>query len=317
VTKGHSQTNTAFGWTDLFQSLSEPVALLKIHARHTAPYLLQSNTAFQQLFGLNQTKRSQTQEESLKHLPADFISLLNQLNPHSNAPIWCVLADDGSCRHFKLQRAQSDSNPDTYLLLMQDISEQENALMQLKKQNDELQQRLTDIEQLKNRIREQSIRDPLTNLFNRRFLNEFMERELALARRNQKPLAVVMLDLDHFKQLNDQFGHQTGDKVIEMVAKHLLRQSRRTDILFRYGGEEFLVILPNTNATQARHLAENWRVHVEQAQVFAKHQAVNITLSAGVAVYPEHGTTAFNLIQAADEALYQAKAAGRNQVVMC
>ena len=189
--------------------------------------------------------------------------------------------------------------------------------MLLKQQNEELQQRLTDIEQLKNRIREQSIRDPLTNLYNRRFLNEFMEREQALARRNQKPLAVVMLDLDHFKQLNDQFGHQTGDKVIEMVAKHLLRQSRRTDILFRYGGEEFLVILPNTNATQARHLAENWRVHVEQAQVFAKHQAVNITLSAGVAVYPEHGTTAFNLIQAADEALYQAKAAGRNQVVMC
>ncbi len=250
-------------------------------------------------------------------MPADFISLLNELNPHSNAPIWCLLADDGSCRHFKLQRAQSDSNPDTWLLLMQDISEQENALMQLKKQNEELQQRLTDIEQLKNRIREQSIRDPLTNLFNRRFLNEFMERELALSRRNQKPLAVVMLDLDHFKQLNDQFGHQTGDKVIEMVAKHLLRQSRRTDILFRYGGEEFLVILPNTNATQARHLAENWRVHVEQAQVFAKHQAVNITLSAGVAVYPEHGTTAFNLIEAADEALYQAKAAGRNQVVMC
>ena len=317
MAKGHSQTHIAYGWTDLFQSLSEPVALLKIHATHATPYLLQSNTAFQQLFGLNQTKRSKAQEESLKHLPADFISLLNELNPHTNAPIWCVLADDGGCRHFKLQRAQSESNLDTYLLLMLDVSEQENALMRLKKQNEELQQRLTDIEQLKNRIREQSIRDPLTNLFNRRFLNEFMERELALARRNQKPLAVVMLDLDHFKQLNDQFGHQTGDKVIEMVAKHLLRQSRRTDILFRYGGEEFLVILPNTSATQARHLAENWRVHVEQAQVFAKHQAVNITLSAGVAVYPEHGTTTFNLIQAADEALYQAKAAGRNQVVMC
>nr|WP_269836685.1 GGDEF domain-containing protein [Rheinheimera soli] len=200
---------------------------------------------------------------------------------------------------------------------MQDVSEQENALLLQKKQNTELQKRLTDIEQLKNRISEQAIRDPLTNLFNRRFLNEFMERELALARRNQKPLAVVMLDLDHFKQLNDQFGHQTGDTVIEMVAKHLLRQSRRTDILFRYGGEEFLVILPNTTSSQARHLAENWRVHVEQAQVFAKHQPVNITLSAGVACYPEHGTTAFNLIQAADEALYQAKAAGRNQVVMC
>jgi diguanylate cyclase (GGDEF)-like protein len=312
VVKGYSQSTTTAGWTDLFQSLSDPVALLQIHAAHQ-PVVLHCNTAFESLFGLHHSNGPAL----FSQLPTDFTCLLQQLDPQSSKPVWCLLAEDGSCRHFKLQSAIKDSEPHLCLLLMQDISEQENALLVLKKQNKELQQRLADIEQLKNRIREQSIRDPLTNLYNRRFLNEFMERELALARRNQKPLAVVMLDLDHFKQLNDQFGHQTGDKVIEMVAKHLLRQSRRTDILFRYGGEEFLVILPNTNATQARHLAENWRVHVELAQVLAKHQAVNITLSAGVAVYPEHGTTAFNLIQAADEALYQAKAAGRNQVVMC
>jgi diguanylate cyclase (GGDEF)-like protein len=312
VVKGYSQSTTTAGWTDLFQSLSDPVALLQIHATHQ-PLVLRCNTAFEILFGLHHTHGP----DLFSQLPADFTCLLQQLDQQSVTPVWCLLAEDGSCRHFKLQSAFKDSEPHLCLLLMQDISEQENALLVLKKQNKELQQRLADIEQLKNRIREQSIRDPLTNLYNRRFLNEFMERELALARRNQKPLAVVMLDLDHFKQLNDQFGHQTGDKVIEMVAKHLLRQSRRTDILFRYGGEEFLVILPNTNATQARHLAENWRVHVEQAQVLAKHQAVNITLSAGVACYPEQGTTAFNLIQAADEALYQAKAAGRNQVVMC
>jgi diguanylate cyclase (GGDEF)-like protein len=312
VVKGYSQSTTTAGWTDLFQSLSDPVALLQIHATHQ-PVVLRCNTAFEILFGLHHPH----DPDLFSQLPADFTCLLEQLDQQSATPVWCLLAEDGSCRHFKLQSAVKDSEPHLCLLLMQDISEQENALLVLKKQNKELQQRLADIEQLKNRIREQSIRDPLTNLYNRRFLNEFMERELALARRNQKPLAVVMLDLDHFKQLNDQFGHQTGDKVIEMVAKHLLRQSRRTDILFRYGGEEFLVILPNTNATQARHLAENWRVHVEQAQVLAKHQAVNITLSAGVACYPEQGTTAFNLIQAADEALYQAKAAGRNQVVMC
>lgn len=312
MVKGYSQSTITAGWTDLFQSLSDPVALLQIRATHQ-PAVLRCNTAFEILFGLHHSHGPAL----FTQLPADFTCLLQQLDQQSAAPVWCLLAEDGSCRHFKLQSAVKNSEPHLCLLMMQDISEQENALLALKKQNKELQQRLTDIEQLKNRIREQSIRDPLTNLYNRRFLNEFMERELALARRNQKPLAVVMLDLDHFKQLNDQFGHQTGDKVIEMVAKHLLRQSRRTDILFRYGGEEFLVILPNTNATQARHLAENWRVHVEQAQVFAKHQAVNITLSAGVACYPEQGTTAFNLIQAADEALYQAKAAGRNQVVMC
>ncbi|MDF3126664.1 GGDEF domain-containing protein [Rheinheimera sp. 1928-s] len=313
MTKGHSTPDTSPGWTDLFQSLSIPFALLQRQTSHNIK-LLRSNKAFQQLFDLQVTSRSQ----GLNQLPADFINQLQLLFQTQTPVLWCLATDADSCRHFKMHLEQPlSSDPLSQLLVMQDVSEQENALLLQKKQNTELQKRLADIEQLKNRISEQAIRDPLTNLFNRRFLNEFMERELALARRNQKPLAVVMLDLDHFKQLNDQFGHQTGDTVIEMVAKHLLRQSRRTDILFRYGGEEFLVILPNTTSSQARHLAENWRVHVEQAQIFAKHQAVNITLSAGVACYPEHGTTAFNLIQAADEALYQAKAAGRNQVVMC
>ncbi len=312
MAKGQSSTQSIPGWTDLFQSLSMPLALLQRQSNHKLK-LLQSNTAFQQLFQLRVTTRTQ----GLRQLPKDFIRHLKDPDL-SKAPLsWCLQTKDGNCRHFKLLlEPLSEISPVSCLLMMQEITEQETALLLLKAKNDELQRRLSDIERLKNRIREQSIRDPLTNLYNRRFLNEFMERELALARRNQKPLAVVMLDLDHFKQLNDQFGHQTGDKVIEMVARHLLRQSRRTDILFRYGGEEFLVILPNTTAVQAGHLAENWRLHVEQAQVFAKHQPVNITLSAGVAVYPEHGTTAFNLIQAADDALYQAKAAGRNQVVM-
>lgn len=287
-----------------------PAVLLQIRNKKTD--LLLSNKAFQQLFNLNVTQDI----TDLSGLPADFIGQLQQLDHCSPSALWCMTTENNSCLHFKLQCSQLHAEPAFSLLTMVDISEQHNAMLQLKKQNDELLKRLTDIELLKNRISEQAIRDPLTNLFNRRFLNEFMERELAQARRNQKPLAVVMLDLDHFKQLNDQYGHQTGDKVIEMVAKHLLRQSRRTDILFRFGGEEFLVILPNTTAAQAKHLAENWRVHVEQSQVFAKHQAVNITLSAGVACYPEHGTTAFNLIQTADEALYQAKAAGRNQVVL-
>jgi diguanylate cyclase (GGDEF)-like protein len=310
--KGYSKTEANPDWTDLFQSLPMPAACLQVQD-YGSPRLVQINCAFQQLFQLDIT--SHDLDHSAAQLPPDFchqLQLLSQQQPLS----WCMTAENGSCRHFKLLREPlKNTAPASYVLVMQDISEQENALLSLKTENEELKKRLTTIEQLKNRISEQAIRDPLTNLFNRRFLNEFMERELALARRNQKPLAVVMLDLDHFKQLNDQFGHQTGDMVIEMVAKHLLRQSRRTDILFRYGGEEFLVVLPNTNATQAKHLAENWRVHVEQSQVFAKHQPVTITLSAGIACYPEHGTTVFNLIQAADEALYQAKAAGRNQVV--
>jgi diguanylate cyclase (GGDEF)-like protein len=311
VTKGHSPLHLELYWTDLFGSLPTALALLQITPKG-ALKLHHCNVAFRQLFCPQASRRI----ISIKQLPADFKLQIQQLQHTTEPQIWrCEIENNRRCLKLQCTRV-ADPTAILFLLVVHDISEQDHELVQLRQQNDELQQRLADIERLKNRIKEQSIRDPLTNLFNRRFLNEFMERELALARRNQKPLALVMLDLDHFKQLNDQFGHQTGDKVIEMVAKHLLRQSRKTDILFRYGGEEFLVILPNTSALQAKHLAENWRVQVQQAQVSAKHQVVSVTLSAGIACYPEHGTTAFNLIQAADEALYQAKAAGRNQVVM-
>jgi diguanylate cyclase (GGDEF)-like protein len=307
-----SSTNTDPGWTDLLNSLSTPVALLQPGQQKTFR-LLRSNKAFQLLFQLGVSGPVQ----GIKQFPQDLIHAIRIAADQQSPCIWQQPVTESCCRQFKLicdPVLQPASG--LYLLQMQEVSEQETALQLLKTSNNELRRKLSDIERLKNRIREQSIRDPLTNLYNRRFLNEFMERELALARRNQKPLAVVMLDLDHFKQLNDKYGHQAGDKVIEMVAKHLLSQSRRTDILFRYGGEEFLLILPNTNALQARQLADNWRRQVERSQIYAKHQPISTTLSAGVAVYPDHGTTTFNLIQTADEALYRAKAAGRNQVVL-
>ena len=119
------------------------------------------------------------------------------------------------------------------------------------------------------------------------------------------------------KKYNDFYGHQKGDDVISSIAKSIKNAIRHMDFVARYGGEEFLVILPNTSDLQAKHLAENWRLQVQAARVQAKHQTIHVTVSAGIACYPEHGTTAFNLIQAADEALYQAKAAGRNQVIMC
>ena len=121
----------------MFQSLSDPVALLQIHATHQ-PVVLRCNTAFEILFGLHHPH----DPDLFSLLPADFTCLLQQLAQQSAAPVWCLLAEDGSCRHFKLQSAVKDSEPHLCLLLMQDISEQENALMLLKKQNEELQQRL-------------------------------------------------------------------------------------------------------------------------------------------------------------------------------
>lgn len=298
-------------WSSFFQHFGDPIALLQQRPDQELA-IIRQNTAFEQLFSAKAEEETNRLTEDLK---LQLVPLTQ--TPDASVPIWCYKTESSPCSHFRLRLNKSTTNSDYFLLVMHDITTEQACLLELSQQNAELKQRLADIERLKNRIKEQAIRDPLTNLFNRRFLNEFMERELAQARRNQKPLSLVMLDLDHFKQLNDQYGHQTGDMVIEMVAKNLLRQSRRTDILFRYGGEEFLVVLPNTTDQQAKHLAENWRLQVQAARVQAKHQTIHVTVSAGIACYPEHGTTAFNLIQAADEALYQAKAAGRNQVVLC
>ncbi|WP_337840146.1 GGDEF domain-containing protein [Rheinheimera sp.] len=292
-----------------FQHLSNPAFILLDDSAHQLQ-LVSANPAFLQL--LPEPVSLPASLADIR-LPSDWADdLKKQLSE---------LAEGCSCT-LQLKIRQHELERCFVLSLQLSIIEQQRLyfalltdITQWQQQCRQLQQKLSDIERLKNRIREQAIRDPLTNLFNRRFLNEFMERELALARRNQKPLSLVMLDLDHFKQLNDQFGHQTGDQIIELVARHLLRQSRRSDILFRYGGEEFLILLPNTTEVQAGHLAESWRAQIEQSQIFAAEQPLTVTISAGVACYPEHGTTAFNLIQAADQALYQAKAAGRNRVI--
>ena len=293
-----------------FQHLPNPAFILLDDAAHQLQ-LVAANQAF---LGLLPDIVSLPASLADIRLPADWSTQLkNQLN---------LLSIDVPCS-LELKIRSQDSYRWFALSLQLHLVQQQRfyyavltEVTEWRQECKQLQQKLSDIERLKNRIREQAIRDPLTNLFNRRFLNEFMERELALARRNQKPPSLVMLDLDHFKQLNDQHGHQTGDQIIELVARNLLRQSRRSDILFRYGGEEFLILLPNTTALQAGHLAEGWRAQIEQAQVFAREQQISVTISAGVACYPEHGTTAFNLIHAADQALYQAKAAGRNQVVL-
>lgn len=195
-----------------------------------------------------------------------------------------------------------------YFCLFTNVSQREKESLRLK-------QRITDIDRLKKQLQSQSIRDPLTNLFNRRFLTELFEREIALANRTNSPLSLVMLDLDNFKAINDTYGHQTGDAVITLVAKLLQSFSRRSDVLFRYGGEEFLVLLPNTSTAQALKLTEQWRLQIEKSLIKVEEKQIHITVSAGITCFLIDSSVE-NFILAADKALYQAKAAGRNKVIV-
>jgi diguanylate cyclase (GGDEF)-like protein len=161
-------------------------------------------------------------------------------------------------------------------------------------------------------LREQTIRDSLTSLYNRRFLLDYLERELIRATRERAPLAVIMMDLDRFKQINDSAGHQAGDQVLEEVGALLKRHVRGSDIACRYGGEEFAVVLPKTTPESARRRS----AEICSAIRSEPDRLLGVTASLGVALCPAHATDAEGLLRAADHALYEAKRAGRNQVRM-
>lgn len=166
-------------------------------------------------------------------------------------------------------------------------------------------------------LRNQSIRDPLTGLFNRRYMEETLERELRRAERGQGPLGVVMLDLDHFKHFNDTYGHDAGDLLLREMGALLSTRSRGGDIACRYGGEEFTLILPDMSLDILRQRVEVLRRGITQHVVQHRGQLLGpVTVSAGIAVFPEHGTTGESLLYAADRALYRAKAEGRDRVVV-
>ncbi|HLJ59080.1 MAG TPA: diguanylate cyclase [bacterium] len=166
-------------------------------------------------------------------------------------------------------------------------------------------------------LRRQSIRDPLTNLFNRRYMEESVERELHRGARNHEPVAFLMIDLDHFKQFNDRFGHQAGDSYLRAVGEFLRERTRGLDLVCRYGGEEFLIVLPGASAEDTRQRAEAWREEFKSLTVQHVGQALGgISLSIGIAVFPDHGETLDALIRAADQMLYKAKAEGRDRVLV-
>jgi diguanylate cyclase (GGDEF)-like protein len=161
-------------------------------------------------------------------------------------------------------------------------------------------------------LRQQATRDPLTGAFNRRFMLEVLERELLRARRPQRQVGVLMLDVDHFKQFNDTYGHQAGDEVLQLVVQHIRASVRVEDFVCRYGGEEFAVILPEASVSVAAERAEEIRALIAAAS--HRREGGAVTVSIGVAVHPDHGDDSHALIKRADEALYRAKRSGRNRV---
>ena len=176
---------------------------------------------------------------------------------------------------------------------------------------------ISDRKVLETELEQMATRDPLTGLLNRREMSRVLDEELQRARRYQRPMAVLWVDFDHFKDVNDTYGYAAGDSVLRAISRLLLGSVRSVDSIGRFGGEEFVIVLPEMDLEEAQETAERLRRKVaEEPQPLGNGEAVPLTISVGVAVYPDHGQTASTLCAAADKAMYLAKDRGRNCVAM-
>jgi diguanylate cyclase (GGDEF)-like protein len=193
----------------------------------------------------------------------------------------------------------------SYELLVIENAQAKNRAMRLAK----------ELKVANDRLRELAYRDGLTNLFNHRYFLETMDRELARAARHERPLTLLMFDIDNFKEINDTYGHQVGDIVLKSISQILSRNNRKTDVVARYGGEEFVMVLPETNLAGALVKAEACRAAVASAEIKALDQVIHTTVSVGVAAWDsDQVLDKYRFIDLADQALYRSKQEGRNRV---
>jgi diguanylate cyclase (GGDEF)-like protein/PAS domain S-box-containing protein len=199
-------------------------------------------------------------------------------------------------------------------VVIRDITEKRRIQDEIQQANEHLRQQLAEIETLQAHLRERAIRDSLTGLFNRRYLDETLERELSRAKRDTYEISLLMIDIDHFKRLNDTNGHKAGDQILKALGDFLLAGVRQGDIVCRYGGEEFLIIMPGVHLKDAQYRAETICQGFSILSVKYEEMELRATISIGVAIFPQHGSSSDEIIRAADSAMYAAKQAGRNTV---
>ena len=203
-----------------------------------------------------------------------------------------------------------------WLITTRDITKRKKAELKLSMVNQQLNQQLVEIIALQGQLREQANQDLITGIFNRRYLEDTLIREVARARREKIPLSLVMIDMDNFKVINDLYGHQAGDEILQEVGKMLKVQIRLNDIACRYGGDEFVIVMPGASLDVASRRADTWRLLLTTMELMYKGSQLKPTFSAGVASFPQYGEDPESLMRMADKALYRAKEEGRNRVVI-
>lgn len=221
---------------------------------------------------------------------------------HEEQTIAPVPDHDGSISHF--------------IAIKLDVTVRKTTEAALRRANDQLETQLEEIQMLTAKLEDQALRDPLTNLFNRRYLDEALTREMSRATRHGTSLSAVMLDVDRFKLVNDHFGHDIGDRFLLALADLLRAQVRTTDIACRFGGEEFIVIMPGADPQAAARRADSWREAFSEIAIDDTGRIPRCSLSGGVAAWTGPEEPARSLLKRADDAMYAAKRAGRDRIVI-
>ncbi len=295
----------------LLEALLDPVLVIDPRQR-----VIEANAAALQLAGL----KSAWQGRRLADWPvfgADLKALLARRGGEAQEQLLTLAS---TARHFEVRVRpieRSIRGGSLFLgqmLYLRDVTQRHMSELKLAEALALSEERLRIISALHDQLREQALCDPLTGLYNRRYLDELFERERLRACRQGAPLALAMLDLDHFKQLNDTCGHLVGDDVLKAVAQHLLGNVRGSDAVFRIGGEEFLLILPGADGEEAQRRLELICQGLAAQPLNTRGGLQRVTLSAGLALYPAQGDDLDALLACADAALYRAKGAGRNRV---
>ncbi len=266
-----------------------------------------ANARFAETFGYSQTEITSqsllaTVADESAQIFSDHLRKCQTGEPHDTLLAYQGRRRDGSTVDLELSisRMADGDSEDALILVVTDVTARREAERK--------------VHALNERLAELAVRDPLTGLYNRRFMEASLEREATAAARSGSPLSVVICDLDHFKGVNDTYGHQAGDEVLRAFGALLRERCRKSDIACRFGGEEFLLVLPGMPAGVAADWAEKAREATADAEIEAGSSTLRVTASFGVASFPTHGETWQQLIAAADAALYSAKEGGRNQV---
>ncbi len=295
----------------LFQGMNGKLYIVHPPGKHLEPVAAwgdKSSTGqmftIQDCWGLRQSQPHRVRDPQTELLCGHVTADSKSARPYLCVPLF---AEGETLGLLHLRRAEDESTPsiatsmESYLNLAVALAgETSLALANLRARDS---------------LHEQSIRDSLTGLYNRRFLEEFLLRELARADRKKHPLSIITMDIDHFKRINDTLGHGAGDIVLRRVGLLLQGFVRQSDIACRVGGEEFSVLLPEASMQTATQRAENIRRAVQELKLKYEDQTLSsITISLGVAAFPDHGITPAALLHAADQALYDAKYRGRDRV---